>query len=121
MTRLHDHLAEAIKDPDPIRVGDHLICLRFETMQVHSALGAVRHLLAMDQERRYARVGKAGLQHRAMRVCGLAACGVGLEKGPNESWLDYLHRTTCCPAHRNQYRAEVRARARAQAQRDEGP
>jgi cysteine synthase A len=51
MTRLHDHLAEAIKDPDPIRVrsgadpdGD-LICLRFETMKVYSALGAVRHLL----------------------------------------------------------------------------
>src|SRR3954453_10748218 len=52
MTRLHDHLAEAIKDPDPIRVrargdhpGDDLICLRFETMKVYSALGAVRHLL----------------------------------------------------------------------------
>ncbi|GAB3811906.1 pyridoxal-phosphate dependent enzyme [Kribbella italica] len=43
--RLHDHLAEAIKDPDPIRVGDDLICLRFETMKVYSALGAVRHLL----------------------------------------------------------------------------
>ena len=44
-SRLHDHLAEAIKDPDPIRIGDGLICLRFETMKVYSALGAVRQLL----------------------------------------------------------------------------
>ncbi|WP_328991333.1 pyridoxal-phosphate dependent enzyme [Kribbella sp. NBC_01245] len=42
---LYDHLAEAIKDPDAVRVGDDLICLRFETMKVYSALGAVRHLL----------------------------------------------------------------------------
>ncbi|WP_238150965.1 pyridoxal-phosphate dependent enzyme [Kribbella sindirgiensis] len=55
MTRLHDHLAEAIKDPDPIRVssgaGDDLICLRFETMKVYSALGAVRRLLETGQVR----------------------------------------------------------------------
>jgi len=42
---LYDHLAEAIKDPDAVRVGDDLICLRFETMKVYSALEAVRHLL----------------------------------------------------------------------------
>ena len=81
--------------------------------------GTVRHMLAAEQGRRQARLGKAQLRHRALRVCGLAACDVLLVKGPNESWHDYLHRTTCCPAHRNQYRAEVRARARAQARQDE--
>ena len=44
-----------ILDPDPIRVssgsGDDLICLRFETMKVYSALGAVRHLLETGQVR----------------------------------------------------------------------
>jgi cysteine synthase len=44
-SQLYDHLAEAIKEPDAIRIGDDLICLRFETMKVYSALGAVRHLL----------------------------------------------------------------------------
>ena len=71
-------------------------------------------MLAVEQERRQARLGKAQLRHRALRVCGLAACDVLLVKGPNESWHDYLHRTTCCPAHRNQYRAEFRARTQAQ-------
>ena len=72
--------------------------------------GTVRHMLAVEQGRRQTRLGKERLRHRALRVCGLAACGVLLVKGPSESWHDYLHRTTCCPAHRNQYRAEVRAR-----------
>ena len=83
--------------------------------------GAVRHMLAVEQVRRQARLGKAQLRLRALRVCGLAACDVLLVKGPNESWHDYLHRTTCCRAHRNQYRPDFQARAQAQARHDEEP
>ncbi|MFF9980523.1 pyridoxal-phosphate dependent enzyme [Streptomyces erythrochromogenes] len=39
------HIAEAIGRPDLIRLDDRLVCLRFETMKVVSALAAVRHLL----------------------------------------------------------------------------
>ncbi|WP_406860649.1 pyridoxal-phosphate dependent enzyme [Streptomyces sp. HUAS MG47] len=39
------HMAEAIGRPDLIRLDDRLVCLRFETMKVVSALAAVRHLL----------------------------------------------------------------------------
>ncbi|MFF9894581.1 pyridoxal-phosphate dependent enzyme [Streptomyces longispororuber] len=42
---MDEHIAEAIGRPDLIRVDDGLICLRFETMKVVSALAAVRHLL----------------------------------------------------------------------------
>ncbi|WP_435582851.1 pyridoxal-phosphate dependent enzyme [Amycolatopsis thermoflava] len=42
---MHDHIAEAIARPDLVRTGDRLVCLRFETMKVVSALEAVRHLL----------------------------------------------------------------------------
>ncbi|OEU86980.1 cysteine synthase [Streptomyces abyssalis] len=42
---MHSHIAEAIKQPDLIRLQPDLICLRFETMKIYSALGAVRHLL----------------------------------------------------------------------------
>jgi cysteine synthase len=42
---LHDHITDAIADPDPVRLAPDLICLRFEVMKVRSALGAVRHLL----------------------------------------------------------------------------
>ncbi|SCK50432.1 pyridoxal-phosphate dependent enzyme [Streptomyces sp. WMMB 322] len=42
---MHPHIAEAMKQPDLIRVQQDLICLRFETMKIYSALGAVRHLL----------------------------------------------------------------------------
>src|SRR4051794_24314858 len=74
MTRLHDHLAEAIKDPDPIRVrargdhpGDDLICLRFETMKVYSALGAVQ---APVENREGAPRGYADRQlERDLRPC----------------------------------------------------
>lgn len=45
MTGIYDHVAEAIKAPDAIRVSSDLICLRFETLKVYSALGAVKHLL----------------------------------------------------------------------------
>jgi len=42
---MHSHIAEAIKQPDLIRLQPDLVCLRFETMKIYSALGAVRHLL----------------------------------------------------------------------------
>ncbi|MER6987626.1 pyridoxal-phosphate dependent enzyme [Saccharopolyspora hirsuta] len=42
---MFDHVADSIGQPDLIRVEDGLVCLRFETMKVVSALGAVRHLL----------------------------------------------------------------------------
>ena len=43
---MHEHYADAIADPDPIRLAPDLVCLRFEVMKVRSALGAVRHLLS---------------------------------------------------------------------------
>ncbi|MGH3516575.1 MAG: pyridoxal-phosphate dependent enzyme, partial [Haloechinothrix sp.] len=49
---MHEHYAEAIADPDPIRVEPGLVCLRFEIMKVRSALGAVRHLLDAGLVRR---------------------------------------------------------------------
>ncbi|CAL9395096.1 pyridoxal-phosphate dependent enzyme [Streptomyces sp. enrichment culture] len=39
------HIAEAVKRPDLISLQPDLVCLRFESMKLHSALGAVRHLL----------------------------------------------------------------------------
>ncbi|WP_216215586.1 pyridoxal-phosphate dependent enzyme [Amycolatopsis aidingensis] len=43
---MHEHIADAIAEPELVRAGDGLVCLRFETMKVVSALAAVRHLLA---------------------------------------------------------------------------
>ncbi|ANW17681.1 pyridoxal-phosphate dependent enzyme [Streptomyces clavuligerus] len=40
------HISEAIGRPDLIRLDDGVVCLRFETMKVVSALAAVRHLLS---------------------------------------------------------------------------
>ncbi|MFE5594294.1 pyridoxal-phosphate dependent enzyme [Streptomyces sp. NPDC056549] len=42
---MDQHIAESIGRPDLIRLDDRLVCLRFETMKVVSALAAVRHLL----------------------------------------------------------------------------
>ncbi|MFD5319983.1 pyridoxal-phosphate dependent enzyme [Streptomyces sp. NPDC127098] len=42
---MYDHVADAIGAPDLIRLEPGLVCLRFETMKVVSALAAVRHLL----------------------------------------------------------------------------
>ena len=42
---MHEHFADAIADPDRIRLSDRLVCLRFEVMKVRSALGAVQHLV----------------------------------------------------------------------------
>ncbi|MFH8986994.1 pyridoxal-phosphate dependent enzyme [Streptomyces sp. NPDC017940] len=52
MAAADEHMAEAIGRPDLIRVDDRLICLRFETMKVVSALAAVRQLLASGTVRR---------------------------------------------------------------------
>ncbi|RLL65989.1 pyridoxal-phosphate dependent enzyme [Streptomyces sp. Z26] len=42
---MHTHIAEAVKRPALVALRPDLVCLRFETMKVWSALGAVRHLL----------------------------------------------------------------------------
>ncbi|GLU45658.1 pyridoxal-phosphate dependent enzyme [Nocardiopsis ansamitocini] len=42
---MDDHISETIGRPDLVTLDDGLVCLRFETMKVVSALAAVRHLL----------------------------------------------------------------------------
>ncbi|MBP2337247.1 cysteine synthase A [Saccharothrix coeruleofusca] len=42
---MHDHVATAIGTPDLIAVEEGVVCLRFETMKVVSAMAAVEHLL----------------------------------------------------------------------------
>lgn len=42
---MYDHIAEAMGEPDLVRVDDGLVCLRFETMKIVSASTAVRTLL----------------------------------------------------------------------------
>ncbi|MFD7834672.1 pyridoxal-phosphate dependent enzyme [Streptomyces sp. NPDC059761] len=49
---MDQHIAEAIGRPDLVRLDDRLLCLRFETMKVVSALSAVRHLLDTGAVRR---------------------------------------------------------------------
>ncbi|MCX4985714.1 pyridoxal-phosphate dependent enzyme [Streptomyces sp. NBC_00572] len=49
---MDEHIADAIGRPDLIRLDDRLVCLRFETMKVVSALAAVRHLLDTGAVRR---------------------------------------------------------------------
>ncbi|MGW6296103.1 pyridoxal-phosphate dependent enzyme [Streptomyces sp. NPDC055058] len=39
------HIAEAVKRPDLVALQPGLVCLRFESMKIYSALGAVRRLL----------------------------------------------------------------------------
>ncbi|MGA5170036.1 MULTISPECIES: pyridoxal-phosphate dependent enzyme [Streptomyces] len=46
---MHEHIAEAVKEPDVVTVPPGAVCLRFETMKLYSALGAVRHLLDTGQ------------------------------------------------------------------------
>ncbi|MCX5201651.1 pyridoxal-phosphate dependent enzyme [Streptomyces sp. NBC_00237] len=46
------HIAESIGRPDLVRLDEGLLCLRFETMKVVSALAAVRHLLDTGRVRR---------------------------------------------------------------------
>ncbi|MET8468220.1 pyridoxal-phosphate dependent enzyme [Streptomyces sp. NPDC006422] len=42
---MDEHIAEAVKEPHLIGLEGDLTCLRFESMKIYSALGAVRHLL----------------------------------------------------------------------------
>ncbi|MEV4923018.1 pyridoxal-phosphate dependent enzyme [Streptomyces roseoverticillatus] len=49
---MDQHIAESIGRPDLVRLDDRLVCLRFETMKVVSALAAVRHLLDTGAVRR---------------------------------------------------------------------
>ncbi|MCY0931614.1 pyridoxal-phosphate dependent enzyme [Streptomyces sp. H27-H1] len=49
---MDQHVSESIGRPDLIRLDDRLVCLRFETMKVVSALAAVRHLLDTGVVRR---------------------------------------------------------------------
>lgn len=42
---MYPHIAEAVKKPDLIALEPGLSCLRFESMKLYSALGAVRRLL----------------------------------------------------------------------------
>ncbi|RJQ71681.1 pyridoxal-phosphate dependent enzyme [Pseudonocardiaceae bacterium YIM PH 21723] len=46
---MYEHVAEALKEPAAIAVDSGLTCLRFETMKLYSAMGAVEHLLATGQ------------------------------------------------------------------------
>ncbi|MGW7413545.1 pyridoxal-phosphate dependent enzyme [Streptomyces sp. NPDC054863] len=43
---MFDHIADAMKQPDVIRLDSNTFVLRFEMMKLYSALEAVRHLLA---------------------------------------------------------------------------
>ncbi|MEQ4207376.1 pyridoxal-phosphate dependent enzyme [Actinopolymorpha sp. B9G3] len=49
---MYGHIADATSLPDLIRIQDKLVCVRFETMKVVSALGAVRYLLDQGHVRR---------------------------------------------------------------------
>ncbi|WP_394813254.1 pyridoxal-phosphate dependent enzyme [Streptomyces johnsoniae] len=42
---VHEHITDAIKAPDLIRLTPHTVLARFETLKVYAALGAVRALL----------------------------------------------------------------------------
>ncbi|APU14969.1 MULTISPECIES: pyridoxal-phosphate dependent enzyme [Actinoalloteichus] len=42
---MYDHVTDAVKRPAMISVDSDLVCVRFETMKMYSALGAVRALL----------------------------------------------------------------------------
>ncbi|SEG82431.1 cysteine synthase A [Saccharopolyspora kobensis] len=42
---VHEHITDALKTPDLIRLGGNVVLARFETMKVYAALGAVRALL----------------------------------------------------------------------------
>ncbi|XVS61998.1 pyridoxal-phosphate dependent enzyme [Actinosynnema sp. CA-299493] len=42
---VHDHITDAVKAPSLIRLSPNTVLVRFETLKVYAALGAVRHLL----------------------------------------------------------------------------
>ena len=43
---VHDHITDALKTPSLVRLAPDIVLVRFETLKVYAALGAVRHLLA---------------------------------------------------------------------------
>jgi cysteine synthase A len=45
-TRIHEHITDAVKTPDLVRLAPNMVLVRFETLKVYAALGAVRSLLA---------------------------------------------------------------------------
>lgn len=45
-TTVHSHITDAIRAPSLIRLSDNVVLLRFETLKIYAALGAVRALLA---------------------------------------------------------------------------
>lgn len=49
---IHEHIAEAVKSPHLVRLGDNLVLARFETLKIYSALAAVRALLERGVVRR---------------------------------------------------------------------
>jgi cysteine synthase A len=51
---ISEHIAEAIKTPRLVRIGENVVLARFETLKIYSALAAVRTLL----ERGVVRVGQ---------------------------------------------------------------
>ncbi|MFI9007849.1 pyridoxal-phosphate dependent enzyme [Actinosynnema sp. NPDC053489] len=42
---VHDHITDALKAPSLVRLAPNVVLIRFETLKVYAALGAVRHLL----------------------------------------------------------------------------
>ncbi|MCC8242990.1 cysteine synthase family protein [Saccharothrix luteola] len=42
---VHEHITDAIKTPSLIRLAPNTVLVRFETLKVYAALGAVRHLV----------------------------------------------------------------------------
>ncbi|TQM85135.1 cysteine synthase A [Saccharothrix saharensis] len=44
-TPVHDHITDALKAPALVRLSPGIVLIRFETLKVYAALGAVRHLL----------------------------------------------------------------------------
>lgn len=42
---VHDHITDAVKTPSLVRLSPNTVLVRFETLKVYAALGAVRHLL----------------------------------------------------------------------------
>ncbi|WP_251022008.1 pyridoxal-phosphate dependent enzyme [Streptomyces sp. ISL-10] len=51
MKACFDHIADAVKLPDLVRLEGNLVVARFETMKVYSALAAVEHLLRTGRVR----------------------------------------------------------------------
>ncbi|WP_431930095.1 pyridoxal-phosphate dependent enzyme [Nonomuraea jabiensis] len=45
-TTVHGHVTDAIRAPSLIRLSDNVVLLRFETLKIYAALGAVQALLA---------------------------------------------------------------------------